>query len=106
MKTAIIRIGMPDYSYIEIQESLDKEITDEQISQWKGFIKRHAEKGQPQNLEVILEDKKCKKCGAQVVEQIGISSKNNKPYHYIKCINNNTDKVCDYIEWINVLPKE
>ena len=99
------RIPTGKFSYIEIEETVEtKEQRDAMIPEMLDIIEAHIKidetSGSP---EVILDGKNCPKCGAQMIQQIGISAKTKKPYHRIKCINNRGDNAtCDHIQWINV----
>ena len=102
------RIPTGKFSYIEIEQDCPV-ITTELMFKGIELIKKFAIVDEAaESPEVIIEDKKCKTCGSQVVERILISSKDKKPYHYIKCINNLIDKdksTCNYIEWVTVTLK-
>jgi len=43
----------------------------------------------------VVSDKKCSKCGGDVIERKGISAKTGKPYHSLNCVK------CKNVEWIN-----
>jgi len=101
----IIRTRIPTdkYSFIEIEEEIDSTCAEKSIDYFKNLIEKNIVKKELGNIEVILDGKYCEKCNSQVIESIGISQKNNKPYHYIKCINNKgNDPKCNYIKWIDV----
>ena len=86
------------YSYVEITGKETDEQVQALIDKVNKFSVPPKNSGFP---EVVLKEKKCSKCGGRLLEQIGISEKNNKPYHRIKCENKN----CDYIQWVEVESK-
>ena len=47
---------------------------------------------------MILVDQKCPKCEGKALEKIAISEKTNKPYHRLRCAN----QQCDYVKWVSV----
>jgi len=83
------------YSYVEI----DGTETEDQVKRMIEAVNRYSVP--PKNsgpIEVVLKDKKCPDCGKRLLECIGISDKNSKPYHRIKCENSE----CKYIQWVTV----
>ena len=97
------RIPLGPYAYVELEESNNMTI-EEMIN----LVNQHYVKDEQGGaIEVVMDEKNCPKCGAQLLEQISVSSKTKKPYHRIKCINNRGDNpICDYIQWVNVsMPK-
>jgi len=89
-----IRIPRQKYAYMEIEKEVQEEKLNEEVEKFLELIDKHT----MTDLEVIISKKKCPKCKGKLLELIGISDKNNKPFHRIKCENKN----CDYIEWISV----
>lgn len=100
----ITRIPTGKFSYVELQEETEEKDLDKKIEFLKNVISKHiVEEKSTQNLEVVYSKSKCPDCGNLLIESIGVSSKTNKPYHYIKCINNKgKDSPCQYIQWVDV----
>jgi len=90
------------YAYINLdkEDVLDPQI-DKVIEKSIELINKYA----VADLEIVLKDKLCPDCGKRLFEQIGISDKNNKPYHRIKCEDNNEKGTCKYIQWVSVESK-
>lgn len=102
------RICTGNYNHVEVEENIDSDIPKEKIEEivtkyreiQNKFVSETTSQKSP---EVILDGKKCPKCNNLVVESLGISPKNQKAYHYIKCINNkDKNSSCDYLEWVSV----
>lgn len=109
MPKLITRICTGKYNYIELEEEItDPSKINDMIDSAKALTTLHTSDGAPKSPEVVWGNDFCPDCekkGIQslLVEAIGISPKNNKPYHYIKCINNkDKDSVCNYIKWVSV----
>jgi hypothetical protein len=98
----VVRIPRQKYAYIEAEVSdSDKMNVVEELEKKIQEIIPIVDKYTTTDLEVIVNDKKCPRCGKRVVEMIGISEKTNAPYHRIKC----EDKDCEHIQWVSVSRK-
>jgi len=85
------------YSYIEIEKTVEDKDLDKELTNMGSLIDDNATSDID---EVIIIGKECPKCEkADVLAvKIGLSSKTNKPYYRVKCI----DPKCDYLSWIDV----
>ena len=128
MGEATARIPKGKFAFIELKETYNT--ADEKnlvLDNLEEEIKKRlvGDDDSGKNLEVILIGKKCPKCGSEMSQHIGMSSKNNKPYHLVKCVNNfmlpkgvkpdkdgnvaingETKKYCEFSNFIKVKAKE
>lgn len=96
----LVRIPDIKYGFIELnREEVRDPLIDGDIKLAKALIEKYA--ASDSSLEVVMSKKECPKCKKRLLEKIGISEKNNKPYHRIKC----EDESCGYISWIDVASK-
>lgn len=95
----LMRIPRQKYAYLEanVEEGDTVESVEKRIQEMIPLLDKYS----TTDLEVVLDDRKCPKCGGRLFEQIGVSDKTNKPYHRIKC----EFSGCDHVQWINVKGK-